>query len=415
MPVSSSAPGAARRLLPLVLPALAVGVASALVLVGVSMAAHALEHVLWRPQAAWWTVVVLTAGGLLTGLIIRFMPGHAGHDPATEGLAPPEPLPVSAVPGVVLALFVTLAFGVSLGPEAPTIATNVALAATAGSRLLPAVPVRVWVGLALSGTLGAMFATPIAAALLLSELPSREGDAPLWDRMVAPILAAAAGSLTVHFLDPGMDFALQVPPYGPPRIADVVTGAVVASVACLIGMAMVYLFPHVHRIAHAVRSTVLLLTAGGLLLGVLGVIGGRITLFKGLDQMKQLAADPGAYSAGRLVLIIVVKAAALLVAASVGFRGGRIFPSAFIGVAVGVLAAALPWPDIPLGLAVAAGAMGLCVAVSRSGWLSLFLGVVLGGSVALVPVLCVAILPAWLIATGRREMRVPAAATGRPG
>ncbi|MDX6739246.1 ion channel protein [Actinocorallia sp. A-T 12471] len=405
---------AARRLLPLVLPALAVGVVSAVVLVGVSALAGQVEHVLWKPQQAWWTVVVLTAGGLLSGLIIRYVPGHAGHDPATENLGGGAPLPLSTVPGLLAALFVTLAFGVSLGPEAPTIAANVALAAGLGRRLLPKVPVAVWVGLALCGTLGAMFATPIAAALLLSEQPSREGDAPLWDRMAAPVLAAAAGALTVHFLSPGMEFALDVPAYGTPGLVDVVTAAVVAAVACLIGMGMVYLFPRFHRIAHSVRNTVLLLTLGGLVLGLLGVIGGRITLFKGLEQMQELASDPDAHSMGQLVVIIVVKCVALLVAASVGFRGGRIFPSAFIGVAVGVLAAALPWPDMPLALAVSAGAMGACVAVSRSGWLSLFLGVVLGGSVALVPVLCVAILPAWLIATGRPEMRVtpPAAGTG---
>ncbi|ROO88790.1 H+/Cl- antiporter ClcA [Actinocorallia herbida] len=410
---------AARRLLPLLPPAILVGVVSAVVLIGATELAHLLEHWLWQPQGAWWTVVVLTAGGLLTGLIVRFTPGHAGHDPATEGLAGAPPLPVSAVPGVLAALFVTLAFGVSLGPEAPTIAANVALAAWFGKRVMPKAPVAVWVGLALAGTLGAMFATPIAAALLLSEVPSKEGDAPLWDRMAAPLLAAAAGALTVRFLNPSMEFTLDVPAYAP-GAGDLVTASVVGCVACLIGMGMVHLFPHFHRIAHSARNTVLLLTLGGVVLGVLGVIGGRITLFKGLDQMKQLASDPGAYSMPQLVLIIVVKCLALLVAASAGFRGGRIFPSAFIGVAVGVLAAALPWPGMPLALAVAAGSMGACVAVSRSGWLSLFLGVVLGGSVALVPVLCVAILPAWLIATGRPEMRVdvtaPASAPGRaPG
>ncbi|MCD0448815.1 ion channel protein [Actinocorallia sp. API 0066] len=411
----SAVPGAARRLLPLVGPALVVGVVCALVLVGVSAAAHLVEEVLWGPRAWWWTVVVLTAGGLLTGLIVRYVPGHAGHDPATEGLVGNAPLPLKAVPGLLAALFVTLAFGVSLGPEAPTIGANVALAAALGVRVMPRVPGTVWVALALAGTIGAMFGTPVAAALMLSEIPARNPQEPLWDRMVAPVVAAAAGALTVHFLEPGMAFALDVPPYVKAHAGDLVTAAVIAAVGCLLGMAMVYLLPRFHRVAHTVRNPVVLLTLGGLVLGVLGVIGGRITLFKGLDEMQELARDPAAYPAGQLALIIVVKTAALLVAAAVGFRGGRIFPSAFIGVALGLLAAALPWPDVPLALAVSAGAMGVCVAVSRSGWLSLFLGVVLGGSVALVPVLCVAILPAWLIATGRPEMRVApeAAATGR--
>ncbi|NEE52956.1 ion channel protein, partial [Streptomyces sp. SID8455] len=70
----------ARRLLPLVLPAIAVGVVCALVLLGVSLLAEQLQDVLWEtlPDAlgvgrfsSLWMIVMLTATGLAVGLVLR--------------------------------------------------------------------------------------------------------------------------------------------------------------------------------------------------------------------------------------------------------------------------------------------------------------------------------------------------------
>ncbi len=93
---------------------------------------------------------------------------------------------------------------------------------------------------------------------------------------------------------------------------------------------------------------------------------------------------------------MVVKTVALVIAAAAGFRGGRIFPSVFIGVAIGVLANGL-LPSIPLTVAVAAGVVGMVLAVARDGWLALFIGAAVAGNIVVLPLLCIAILPAWLI------------------
>ena len=79
---------------------------------------------------------MLTAAGLATGLILTFMPGHAGPDPATTGLAEP-PQPLIVLPGLALALIVTLAGGVSLGPENPIIGLNLSLAVLIGAAAAP--------------------------------------------------------------------------------------------------------------------------------------------------------------------------------------------------------------------------------------------------------------------------------------
>src|SRR5690606_4113029 len=90
---------------------------------------------------------------------------------------------------------------------------------------------------------------------------------------------------------------------------------------------------------------------GGLVLGLLGVVGGPLTLFKGLEEMKELSEQADAMTWGAILLLAVVKTGALVVATSAGFRGGRIFPTVFIGVAVGFAATALV-PAVPAAVAV---------------------------------------------------------------
>ncbi|MEU9319413.1 ion channel protein [Streptomyces sp. NPDC048295] len=402
-----------RRLLPVIVPALTVGILCALILLGVSLLAERLQAVLWEtlPDAlsvgrysALWMIVMLTASGLVIGLLIRAVPGHAGPDPATTGLVDP-PLPPGVVPGLLLVTALTLAGGISLGPENPITAANIALAFWLGRRFLPGTPAELWLALAAAGTIGALFGTPVAAALILTEtLTSRAGPGALWDRLFGPLAAGAAGALTMTLLaHPSFD--LSLPPYTRPHWGDLLSSVVIALAGAALGLLAVYAFPYAHRYFLALKHPVLALTAGGLLLGLLGALGGHLTLFKGLDEVKELAADPSRWTAGQFAVMAVVKTAALLIAASCGFRGGRIFPAVFAGVALGFCAHALV-PAVPAALAVTCGVLGILLAITRQGWLSLFTAAVLVGDAAVLPMLCIASLPAWLLVTGRPQMQL---------
>ncbi|MFJ4500441.1 ion channel protein [Streptomyces sp. NPDC088864] len=406
-------PAPARRLLALIVPALAVGVASALVLLGVSLLAEELQDVLWKtlPDAlsvgrfsSLWMIVMLTVTGLVTGLVVRAVPGRAGPDPATMGLVDP-PLPPHVVPGLLLVTVLALAGGVSLGPENPITAANIALAAWAGRRLAPDAPGRLWLGLAAAGTVGALFGTPVAAALILTEsLASTPGPGALWDKLFGPLAAGAAGSLTMSLAE-HPSFDLSLPAYTHAGWGDLLSAVVIASAGAVLGLAAVYAFPLVHRCFRALRHPVLALTLGGLALGLLGALGGHLTLFKGLDEVKTIASDPDGWSAAEFGTMAVVKTAALVIAATCGFRGGRIFPAVFSGVALGLCAHALV-DAVPVALAVTCAVLGMLLAVTRQGWLSLFTAAVLAGDTALLPVLCVALLPGWLLVTGRPLMQL---------
>lgn len=403
----------ARRLLPIVLPAILVGIGSSLAYLGLNVIANQLEDVLWDTlptalglsgEAPLWILLMLTVSGAAVGLIVTFVPGHAGPDPATIELAAP-PMPLAVLPGLALALVVMLAGGVSLGPENPILAVTIGLAVAIGLRFLPDTRAAMWASLAFAATIGAMFGTPIAAALLLTESMASSGtDEPIWDRLFGPLVAATAGAIMTD-LASGESFVLAVAPYPGAQPFDLASSALIATGAALLGLAAIYLFPRAHALFRRLGTPLVTLTVGGFILGILGVVGGPITLFKGLTQMKTLTEEADAYTALTLLGFGLIKLGAMVVASTSGFRGGRIFPSVFAAVALG-LAVSAAFPTVPQALAVGAATVGLLVAVARSGWLALFMAALMVGDATLLPILLVAVLPAWLLVTGRPEMVV---------
>lgn len=403
-----------RRLVLLSIPALVIGALAALSLWCLDWVADQLDDLLWTttpqawgisPDAPWWIFAVLTVTGIAVGLVVWLAPGHGGPDSATTELTA-TPLKLAALPGLAIVVVLGLAGGVSLGPENPIIAINVSLAVALVARVAKAVPAQLVGALAISATIGALFGTPVAAALVFTGVVAElKSGGSLWDRLFLPLVAAGAGSVTTYLLGGGFGAAQAFDPYGTPAPFDLLFGSIVACAAAAFGLIGVYLFPLVHRGFHALRHPLLYITLGGVILGLLGMAGGEITLFKGLDQSAELLADQASYTPAHLTLILLVKLAALVVAASAGFRGGRIFPSVFLGVAAGLLGGAL-LPGLPLGLAVASGVLGLVLAVARDGWIALFVAVAIVGDITVLPVLCIIVLPAWLVVTRARPMLI---------
>lgn len=406
-----------RNLVLLAIPAIIIGVISALLLWTLDRLAGWLQQGLWQAlpdalglsrESPWLTLGVLTITGLAVGLVVQFVPGHAGPDSATTELDTPPPR-LREVPSIALAVLISLAGGVSLGPENPIIAINGAIAVALCARFVKVVPGKVAILLASAATIGALFGTPVAAALVLTgTVAAVRGGGSLWDKLFLPVAAAGAGALTMHWLG-SPPLAFDVPAYGGPSPFDFVTGLLVASVSAGLGILAAFVFPYIHRAFHALRHPVLFTTLGGLVLGILGIVGGQITLFKGLEQTGELIANPGDYSTGQLALFTVVKIVALLIAASAGFRGGRIFPAVFVGVALGLFFQSII-PGMPVGLAIACGAMGVVLLATKDGWIALFIGVALTGDMTLLPMLCIIVLPVWLLVTKAPDLAVKAPA-----
>ncbi|MDO9396220.1 MAG: ion channel protein [Herbiconiux sp.] len=402
---SPAAPSVRLQLI-LAVPAVLIGVVSALVLFALDELAGGLEHVLWAvlpgtlgvdPDSGWWIFGVLTVTGIAVGLVVWLVPGHGGRDSATSDMIAP-PMPAYMLPSLALAAVLGLAGGVSLGPENPIIAINSGLLVVVVARFWKRIPLELIVMCAAAGTVGALFGTPIAAALVLTGVvAARPGPGELWDRLFLPLVAAGAGSITMTLLA-HPTFGLTLPAYDAIAPLDVLWAALVASVAAAAGVVCVVLFRLLHRQFHAIGHPLLYIGLGGVVLGVLGAIGGPLTLFKGLEQMGELIGDRAEYDGWQLFSFFGIKLLALAVAGAAGFRGGHIFPAVFLGAAFGLLVNALV-PGIPVTVAVSAGVLGLVLAISRDGWIALFVAVVVSSNLVVLPLMCLAVLPAWLVVT----------------
>ena len=132
------------------------------------------------------------------------------------------------------------------------------------------------------------------------------------------------------------------------------------------------------------RNRVLVTTGLGLLIGLTAMTYQLISghsfvqvLFSGQDAMPELVANAAEYTVGVLILLIVCKSIAYGLSLS-AFRGGPVFPSMFIGAAIGIAVSGLP--GMSLGAAIGMGIGAMCATMLRLPLTSTLLAMVLLGA-----------------------------------
>ncbi len=63
-------------------------------------------------------------------------------------------------------------------------------------------------------------------------------------------------------------------------------------------------------------------------------------------------------------------------------------------------------PAVPAAITVSCAILGIVLVVTRDGWLSLFMAAVVVPNTTLLPLLCIVMLPAWLLLAGKPMMMV---------
>jgi H+/Cl- antiporter ClcA len=357
---------------------------------------------------AWWPLPWLALCGLLVGLTIRYLPGNGGHSPAF-GFQTGGPTTGSELPGVALAALATLSLGAVLGPEAPLIAIGGGLAALTVRLVNKNAPPMALMMMASAGSFAAissLLGSPVLAAFLIMEIAGVSG---MTLSLVAlpGLLASGIGALVFVGLDnwTGLGtFSLaltSVPPAVPPTLATLgwalVMGAAGALLAWLIRSVGLWLRPIVHL------NRVLVTAALGLLIGLVAMayqlISGRSftqVLFSGQEALPELVEHAADYPLGVVVALIACKAIAYGLSLS-AFRGGPVFPSMFVGAAVGIAASGLPGMNLAAGIGMGIGAM--CAAMLRLPLTSTLLAVLLMGvdGIAVTPQVVVAVAVAFVI------------------
>lgn len=358
---------------------------------------------------AWWPVPWLGLCGLLTALTIQYLPGTGGHSPALGFQTGGGPPTGGELIGIALAALTTLGFGAVLGPEGPLIAIGGGLAALAIRTARKDAPPNAVTIMASAGSFAAvstLLGSPVLGAFLIMEVAGI-GGVTLSLMALPGLLASGIGALVFVGLDnwTGLgSFSLalpSVPPAVAPTVASmswaVVMGVAGACLGWVIRWAAFSLRPLVHRNRLVVTSALGLLV--GLTAMVYQVASGRSfteVLFSGQDALPELVAHAADYSVGVLVLLILCKSVAYGLSLS-AFRGGPVFPSMFIGAALGIAASALPGLDLAPAIGMGMGAM--CAAMLRLPLTSTLLATLLMGAdgISVTPQVVVAVAVAFVL------------------
>jgi H+/Cl- antiporter ClcA len=324
----------------------------------------------WKQAPWWWALPLLTAAGVVVGLVVARFPGRGGHLPA--GGLHSGGVTKAALPGVLTAALVGLPLGVVLGPEAPLIALGGGLA------LLLASLVRApenEASMALLGAAGAasaisaLFGNPIVGAVMLMEVAG-VGGPQLFAVMLPVLLASGVGDLIftgfVHWtgLQTGtLNIGLPKPP--PLDWGDVLWVLVLApALAFLVHWVFVGgRFAARFVATRTVQNTTLCALGAAVCVTLYAVSTGRSpaeAALSGEATLSQLAQDPHAWSVGALVAVLAFKSLAYSLCLG-SLRGGPVFPALFLGGAAGALLAPLPG----LGL-VPAMAVGMAASVTAA-------------------------------------------------
>ena len=255
---------------------------------------------------------------------------------------PIEPTSLATV-GVILAIgAASLLAGASLGPEAALVATAMALGAWVSFRFGLSQAAQVIVLASLTALLVAFFGSLVPLLIPPLIMYQRTKSVPL-PALVPPVLAGLAAYGTILLVRGQVDGYGSVP-------AGSVTGVGTYLVAIGIGICAVgvgwllrqaiYFLSEVAKGLDARLSWPAAAALFGLILGVLYLIGGETTQFSGSEGTKLLLSDTG-YGTAALAGIVVVKLVVTAWSLSAGYRGGLVFPSVFMGVALALFLADL--------------------------------------------------------------------------
>ncbi len=351
----------------------------------------------------WWPLPLLGVGGLLVGLVIRFLPGTGGHEPS-EGMVTSGAPAAAELPGIFLAALATLVCGAVLGPEAPLIALGGGLAlwlARLPGREIPPGEQGVIGAAGSFAAISTLLGSPLLGAFLLMEATALGGPM-LGIVMVPGLLAAGIGSLIFIGLDNWTGLGTyslvlsDVPTAHQPDIGEFGWALVIGLASALAGTGIRRLGLFLRgRVARSrVPATVLMgLAVGGLAIAYAEGSGKPATevMYSGQAALDPLLVHSAAYTVGALLLLVVCKALAYGISLS-AFRGGPIFPAMFVGAVGGIALSRLPGLSLTAGFAMGIGAM--CAAMLKLPLTSVLMATLLLGhaGITVMPLVIVAVV-----------------------
>jgi CIC family chloride channel protein len=285
--------------------------------------------------AAWRRLVIPTAGSLLTGyLLSRYFPNARGSGiPQTKAALFLRDGFISfrTVVGKFFLSSTSLATGIALGREGPSVQIGAGLASVLGRRIgLGPANIRQLVPIGAAAALAAAFNTPVAAVLFTLEEVMGDLHAPVLGSIV---LSSATSWIVLHLLL-GDEPLFHVPAYQLVSPVEFISYAVLGLVGGVISVCFVKLLLFIRKRFMALPRWTdwLQPAAGGLLVGVMGWFVPEV-LGVGYGHVSE--ALNGQMALTMMALLVVLKLIATAACYGTGNAGGIFGPSLFIGAMLG--------------------------------------------------------------------------------
>lgn len=288
-------------------------------------------------SSPWRRVFLPVLGSLVSGyLLFRFFPNARGSGiPQTkfaifinDGF-----ISLRTVLGKFLCCSISLASGVALGREGPSVQIGAGLASHLGRRFgLSTNRVRDLLPIGSAAALAAAFNTPIAAVLFSLEEVLGDLHAPV----LGSIVISAATSWMVLHLILGDQPLFHVPAYHLVNPVEFLAYAVLGVAGGLISVVFVKLLLYLRLFFRKLpRHTIWIQpVAGGLLVGLLGLYLPEV-MGVGYDYVDRVL--DGDVAIKSVAMLMVLKVIATATCYSSGNAGGIFGPSLFIGAMLGAL------------------------------------------------------------------------------
>ena len=285
--------------------------------------------------AAWHRLLVPVVGSLTMGyLLYRYFPDARGSGvPQTKAAlyARDGRITAGTMFGKFFCTSATLASGIPLGREGPTVQVGAGIASVLGRNLgLRPEKVKALIPVAAAAAIAAAFNTPLAAVLFALEEVVGDLHAPV----LGSVVLASATSWAMLRLLLGNDPLFKVPQYQLVNPSEFVIYAVLGVAGGLVSVAFTKLLLGMReRFLKFPRKTLPFQPiVGGMLVGVMGWFVPQVL---GVGYEHVGAVLNGGMALRLMVLLLVLKLFAVTTSYASGNAGGIFGPSLFLGAMLG--------------------------------------------------------------------------------
>ncbi len=285
--------------------------------------------------AAWRRLAIPTVGALITGFLLqRYFPNARGSGiPQTKTalFLRGGVIRFRTVFGKFFCSSASLASGIALGREGPSVQVGAGIASSLGRRMgLRPATIKALVPIGSAAALAAAFNTPIAAVLFTLE----EVMGDLHARVLGAIVLSSATSWMVLHLLLGDEPLFHVPAYQLVHPVEFLVYAALGVVGGLVSVVFVklLLWQRKHFLRMPAWTASFQPVAGGLLVGIFGWFVPEV-MGVGYNHVSQ--ALNGQLALRVMILLVVLKLVATATCYASGNAGGIFGPALFIGAMMG--------------------------------------------------------------------------------